>query len=59
MGITFGALAIIVVKVGTKIGVGDGGKQLGGNDGKFVPIDICKKGGRFGEQGITYPLLLI
>jgi hypothetical protein len=34
-------------------------KVLGGNDGISAPIDICKKGGGFGERDITYPLLLI
>ncbi len=34
-------------------------KLLGGNDGKSTPIEICKKGGGFGERNIIYPLLLI
>ncbi len=34
-------------------------KLFGENDGKSTPTNIHKKGGGFGEQDITYPLLLI
>jgi hypothetical protein len=30
--------------------------ELGGNDKKIVPTNTCKRGNRFGEHDITYPL---
>jgi hypothetical protein len=36
-----------------------GGVELGGSDEKFVPTNICKKGGKFGGSDIIYPLLSI
>jgi hypothetical protein len=36
-----------------------GGVKLGGSYKKYTPTNICKRGGRFGEWDITYPLSLI
>jgi hypothetical protein len=33
--------------------------ELGGSDKKSVPTNIYKRGNRFGEHDVTYPLSLI
>ncbi len=39
----------------TRLGV----VELGGSDEKSVPTNICKRGGKYGQWDITYPLLSI